>query len=87
MGCIDVRFCCPLGGEWDGVVPLKIGCHLSWVPPELVEVVFCPLVVGDYHIFGRGLSFNKAGSFFKSHDEQLKYDNPSTSKNSDGFNL
>ena len=27
------------------------------------------------------------GSFSKSHDEQLKYDNPPTSKNSDGFSL
>ncbi len=25
--------------------------------------------------------------FLKNHDEQLKYDNPPTSKNSDGFSL
>ena len=55
-----------------------------------VEVMFCPLVVGDDHLCGRGFSLNKAGSyladrFSKNHDEQLKCDNPATSKNSDGF--
>ena len=28
-----------------------------------------------------------ADQFSKNHDEQLKYDNPATSKNSDGFSL
>ena len=50
-----------------------------------VVVVFCPLVVGDNHLFGRGRCF--AAQLSKGHDEQLIYDNPATSKNSDGLGL
>ena len=56
--------------------------------------MFCPFVVGNDHLFGIGISLNKAAygvlsladQFSKNHDEQLTYDNPPTSKNSDGFN-
>ncbi len=48
-------------------------------------------VVGDDHLCGRGISLNGVPSldyqFLKTHDEQLTYDTPLTSKNSDGFSL